>query len=110
MSRMAMLAVLTVSAFVLACAAPSPGTAEDAKSGEALYKSKCASCHPDGGNRIRPEKTLHAKDLEANNLASVEALVKYFRNPGKGMPKYTAKTLPDDQARTLAQYVLEKYK
>jgi len=39
------------------------------------------ACHPDGGNIMKKEKSLSAKDLAANKLNNTKALVKYMRNP-----------------------------
>ena len=78
--------------------------------GEDLYKSKCASCHPDGGNIMKKEKTLHKKDLAANKLNSAKSLVAYLREPGPGMPKFDAKALPDKDAKDVAAYILKTFK
>src|SRR5689334_22375156 len=45
-----------------------PTPMEQAKSGEALFKQHCAVCHPDGGNIVKPEYTLHRKSLVAHNI------------------------------------------
>ena len=39
-----------------------------AKSGEELFKTHCAACHPKGRNIVNPMKTLHKKDRDANNV------------------------------------------
>ena len=86
---------------------------EDAKKGskgEELFKKHCASCHPDGGNIMNAKKTLKKKDLEANKLKGAADLVKYLRNPGPGMTKFDAKTLPDKEAKEIAEYVLKTFK
>ena len=78
--------------------------------GEALFKKNCATCHPDGGNIMNAKKTLSKKDLEANKLKGSGDIVKYLRNPGPGMTKYDAKTLPDKDAKAVAEYVLKTFK
>ncbi len=78
--------------------------------GTDIFKAKCASCHPNGGNVMKKEKTLHLKDLEANKLKSANDLVKYLRAPGPGMPKFDAKSLPDKDAKEVAEYILKTFK
>lgn len=83
--------------------------AASGKSGEALFKEHCAACHPDGGNIINPRKTLNKKDLESNGSASAEAIIKLMREPGPGMLKFDAKTIPDKDARSIADHILKKF-
>lgn len=78
--------------------------------GEELYKSKCAICHPDGGNVMKKGKTLNTNDLAANKLNSAMNLVEYMRAPGPGMPKFDAKALPDKDAKQVAEYILKTFK
>jgi cytochrome c6 len=78
--------------------------------GREIFKAKCVSCHPSGGNTINKEKTLFKRDLDKNNLKTVNDLVRYMRNPGPGMTKYDTKDLPDKDARAVAQYILQSYK
>jgi cytochrome c6 len=87
------------------------GLAAEAKGkGEALFKEKCAACHPDGGNIMNAKKTLKKKDLAANKIRSAADMVKYMRNPGPGMTKFDAKSLPDKDAKEIAAYVLKTFK
>lgn len=80
------------------------------KSGEALFKQNCAVCHPDGGNIINPQKTLHKKDRDANNIKSAADIIKTMRNPGPGMTLFDAKTISDKDAGEIAEYILKSYK
>ena len=75
-----------------------------------IFKAKCAACHPDGGNIMKKEKTLHKKDLEANKLKTVKDLVKYLRAPGPGMPKFDEKGLPAKDAKEVAEYIMKTFK
>jgi cytochrome c6 len=79
-------------------------------SGGDIFKAKCAMCHPDGGNILKKEKTLHRKTLAANNLKTAKDLVKYMRSPGPGMTKFDAKALPDKDAKAVAEYILKTFK
>ncbi len=115
-TKIAAFAVLVISLSLLGCAGQqggmSAGMANDAsggKTGAALFKQRCASCHPNGGNVFKAEKTLHKAVLSANNLANADALVKYVRKPGQGMPKFSERSLPDPEARKIAEYVLKTF-
>jgi len=94
---------LTLAAFTLMAATVFAG-------GEDIFKAKCISCHPDGGNIMKKEKTLHKKVLEANKLKTAGDLVKYMRAPGPGMPKFDKKSLPNKDAKLLAEYILTTFK
>jgi cytochrome c6 len=80
------------------------------KSGESLFKENCSPCHPDGGNIINPKKTLNKKDREANNIQKAQDIVKLMRNPGPGMTKFDDKTIPDKDAKEIAEYILKTFK
>ena len=83
-------------------------TAAD-RSGEALFKEHCAVCHPGGGNIINPKKTLKKKDMVANKVQSEKDIIALMRNPGPGMLKFDARTIPDKEAEEIAEYILETY-
>jgi cytochrome c6 len=78
--------------------------------GEAKFKEHCTLCHPDGGNIVNPRKTLHKKDLTANNVNNVGDILKIVRNPGPGMTPFDAKTLSDKDAEDIAKYILKTFK
>lgn len=87
-------------------------------SGESLFKEHCAVCHPKGDNIVNPKKTLHKKDLEANNIKTAEDIVKKIRNPGPlpthpqgwaGMKRFDQRTIPDENAMKIAEYVLKTF-
>ncbi len=94
---------LTVAASTVAAATAFAGGAE-------IFKAKCAACHPDGGNIMKKEKTLHKKDLEANKLKTAKDLVKYMRAPGPGMTKFDEKALPEKDSQAVAEYILKTFK
>lgn len=79
-------------------------------SGEALFKQHCSVCHVDGGNLVNPQKTLHKKDRDANNVKTAEAIIKKMRNPGPGMTQFNEKTIPAKDAKAIAQYILTTFK
>ena len=98
------------TAVFLTLAASTLMTATVFAGGDDIFKAKCNSCHPDGGNIMKKEKTLHKKDLEANKLKTASDLTKYMRAPGPGMPKFDKKSLSDKDAKLLAEYILTTFK
>lgn len=89
--------------------APTTAPSAEAKTGEELFKQHCAVCHPDGGNTINPKKTLHRSNREENGIKTAEVLIKNMRNPGPGMTKFDEKSLPDTDAKAIAEYVLKTF-
>ena len=86
--------------------------------GESLFKEHCSACHPDGGNVVNPLKTLHKKDLEANNIKTAEDIVTKMRNPGPvpthpqewaGMKIFDRKKMSDENALQIAEYILKTF-
>jgi len=88
------------------------------KTGEALFKVNCASCHPQGGNILNPKKTLSRKDREANNIISAADIINKMRNPGPvpthpqewaGMKMFDKDKISDDEAQKIAEYILTTF-
>jgi cytochrome c6 len=90
--------------------APTAATPEPTKSGEALFMQHCVACHPNGGNTVTPNKTLHQKVREANGVKTVDDIIMKMRNPGPGMNKFDEKALPDKDSKAIAEYVLNTFK
>ena len=84
---------------------------EDAKKdkGESLFKKNCSPCHSDGGNVINPQKTLHKKDREANNIWKPADIVSKMGNLEPGMTKFDKKTIPDKDAKAIAEYIVKTF-
>ena len=78
--------------------------------GEAAFDQYCMVCHPGGGNIFNPEKTLHKKDLEANNIKSPEDIVKLIRNPGPQMTSFDKNAISEKLAKQIAEYMLSTFK
>lgn len=74
-----------------------------AAGGEAIFKAKCASCHPNGGNVIKPSETL-------KGLKKPDVIIKKVRNGGGGMPAFDAKAISDADAKLLADYIIKTFK
>jgi len=71
--------------------------------GDAIFKAKCASCHPDGGNIVNPKKTL-------KGLKNSKQIIQKIRQGGGGMTAFDAKAISDADAKLLADYILKTFK
>ena len=103
---------VTVAAVFLILSATAGFSKEAAKekSGEELFKQHCAVCHPDGGNIINPKDTLHKKDLKEHKITKPADIIMKMRNPGPGMTKFDKATIPDKDAKKIAEYILKTFK
>lgn len=81
-----------------------------AATGEELYKQHCASCHPDGGNIIKPKYTLHKKDMAREGIKDAKGIIKIIRKPEAGMTAFDKKTISDKDAQAIADYILKTFK
>lgn len=108
MKKVLLLAIvgLVSLSITLACAAEKT----KGKTGEALFKEHCAVCHPNGGNIINPEMTLHKNSLAGHGITKPKDIVNKMRNPGPGMTKFDKNTISDDDAKKIAKYILETFK
>lgn len=86
------------------------GTAAGKSPDEEAFERHCYVCHPKGGNVITPDKSLHSKDLEKNNILRAADIVSKMRDPGPGMTKFDEQTIPDATADAIAGYVLKTFK
>jgi cytochrome c6 len=77
--------------------------------GKELFEKHCAVCHPDGGNIVNPDYTLHKEDREEHGVKTAEDIMGKMRNPGPGMTQFDKKTIPDDQAKKIAEYILKTF-
>lgn len=111
---------ISMIAIITACTAseqPAPPAGEakqestqTVQMGKEEFQQHCAVCHPDGGNIIHAEKTLKKDVLAANNIKTPEDIIGKMRNPGPGMTKFDKETIPDIEARAIAEYVLGAFK
>jgi cytochrome c6 len=90
--------------------APGTATGKDKASGKELFEKNCSPCHPGGSNIINPEFTLHRKDRERHGVKTAADIVGKMRNPGPGMTKFDKETIPDDQAKKIARYIIKTFK
>jgi cytochrome c6 len=109
--------LIVLSAFLLISNAAAKEIIRES-SGESLFLKNCAQCHPEGGNIINKQKTLHRKDLDANNIRTAEDIVKKVRNPGpapthpatwSGMKKFDERELSTDDALKIGDYILKTF-
>ena len=71
--------------------------------GEAIFKAKCASCHQDGGNVMKPNTTL-------KGIKDPKKIITQVRKGGGGMPAFDAKAISDADAKLLADYIMKTFK
>lgn len=74
-----------------------------AGSGAELFKAKCASCHPDGGNIMKPSETL-------KGIKDTRKIIAKIRKGGGGMPVFDAKAVSDADAKLVADYIVKTFK
>jgi len=98
MNKKILMATLVVSIGMMSAAAFAAGDA-----GEAIFKAKCASCHPNGGNIMKPAATL-------KGLKDAKKIVTQVRKGGGGMPAFDAKAISDTDAKLLAGYIVKTFK
>jgi cytochrome c6 len=103
---------LLAGAFGLFAFSVSGGMAQAAgsKIGEAEFKEHCAACHADGGNIIKPNKTLSKKDREKNGVKTTKDIIRIMRKPGEGMTTFDKNILPDKEAKKIAEYIITTFK
>jgi cytochrome c6 len=71
--------------------------------GEALFKAKCAVCHPDGGNIIKPTVTL-------KGIKDPKKITTKIRTGGGGMTAFDSKAVSDKDAKLIADYIIKTFK
>jgi cytochrome c6 len=83
--------------------------ADAQKAGETGFKTHCSACHFGGGNVIKPDKTLSKADREKHGIRTAQDIISLMRKPGSGMTVFDEKTLPDKDAKEIAEYILKTY-
>ncbi len=103
--------VIPIGLFAIALfAAEGVADPAKAKSGKELFDQNCAVCHPNGDNIINPPFSLHKKDLDAHGVKKPADIVAKMRNPGPGMTQFDKATIPDRDAKKIADYILKTFK
>ena len=106
---------LTATLALIALAAFATTASADTKKGGKIdgkkeFQEHCAECHVNGGNMIKPDKTLSKKDREANGVKTAKDIIGKMRNPGPGMTKFDKKTISDKEAKAIADYIIKTFK
>jgi cytochrome c6 len=106
--------MMTSAILIAVCLAATSGFS-DTKKGEKIdgkkeFNEHCAVCHPNGGNIINAKKPLSKKALRANGVKSEDDIIGKMRNPGPGMTRFEEKTLPKQEAKAIAEYILKTFK
>ena len=91
---------IALAAFAATAVGAEPAKADK---GEAIFKEKCAACHPDGGNIMNPKETL-------KGLKDTKKIVAKIRKGGGGMSAYDAKAISDADAKAVADYIVKTFK
>jgi cytochrome c6 len=107
--RLLTVSILTIAACSLVMFAYANDT-ENERMGEKLFNEHCVMCHPDGGNIINPEKTLHKKELTEYKITKPGDIVALMRNPGPGMTRFDKEKIPDEFAEKIARYIFDTFK
>lgn len=106
--------LISVATVVTICFAASNGFTNTAKGnkvdGKALFQKHCAVCHPNGGNIINKNKPLSAKEMKANGVVGKKGIVAKMRNPGPLMNKFDEKTVSNQEANAIAEYIVKTFK
>jgi len=84
-------------------------TPELLKRGQELFSRNCAGCHPDGENRIYPQKTLHRMVMKANGITDPAGVVAIMRKPGQGMKQFDEKAISNSDAFAIAHYIFATF-
>lgn len=80
------------------------------KNGEEGFKQYCAPCHPNGGNVMNGMKNLTKTTLSKNGIKSADDIIRLMRRPNGQMTAFDNKTLSDNDAEKIAEYVLKTFK
>ncbi|HLO25568.1 MAG TPA: c-type cytochrome [Geobacteraceae bacterium] len=106
--------LMVVTALAGICLFVTAGFADTRKGqkidGKKEFQEHCAECHVNGGNMIKPDKTLSKKDREANGVKTAKDIIGKMRNPGPGMTKFDKKTVSDKEAKAIADYIIKTFK
>ncbi len=81
------------------------GRAPGASAGAGIFASRCASCHPNGGNIFNPDLPLKGAP-QLGSYSSFKSIVRQGRGP---MPAFSSYQISDSQLRELYRYVRSAY-
>lgn len=73
------------------------------KTGETIFKEKCAGCHPNGGNIMNPKEQI-------KGMKDPKKITAKIRKGGGGMPAFDQKAISDADNKAIADYVIKTFK
>ncbi|MGZ3579670.1 MAG: c-type cytochrome [Syntrophales bacterium] len=85
------------------------GASEGLNNGQNLYAVNCGSCHPNGGNLIKPSLPV----INSPTLKTVDTFIKHSRNPKRpdnspgSMPAFSKEKLSDKEMKQIYQYIID---
>lgn len=106
MKKLYIIFLVAIGTLFLVAACTSSGKTE---AGRKSFIEYCSVCHPDGGNIIKPDKTLRKDALRDHGISTAEDIVAKIRNPGPGMTRFDKATIPDNTAKEIAEYILKTF-
>jgi cytochrome c6 len=78
-----------------------PSAPKAFRQGEWLYRTRCAACHPCGGNVINTHVPIYRSPLTAN----LKLFQGWVRHPLSPMPPFSPKKLPGSKVKDLYEYI-----
>ena len=100
--------ILSAAVFALVGAVSSVQAA-DAKAGEKVFESNCTACHANGGNVMKPEKSLKKEALDKSKMNTAAAIATQVTKGGNGMPGFEGQLNAKD-IENVSAYVAEQAK
>ena len=95
----------------LICASGVAAQTANPRIGEAGFKEHCAACHADGGNIIKPAKTLSKKDRDKNGVVTEKDIIDAMRKPGLWcLATFNKEAIPEDDAQEIAKYIIKTFR
>lgn len=94
--------LLVISSFLLLTGMGSAQETGKGDAGREEFQTNCSSCHPKGGNVIKPGKPIK----DSKKLANAKVFLGWIRKPVAPMPSFPAAKISDQQADELYRYIV----
>jgi uncharacterized membrane protein len=72
------------------------------KAGEKIFHADCSSCHPHGGNVIKPSMPVR----NSPRLKDLDTFISWIRHPNPPMPPFSESKVSQSQAKELYEYIV----
>lgn len=79
-----------------------PPAAKQYQVGQQIFATNCASCHPNGGNTMKPKSPLK----NSPKTADYKVFLEWVRKPDSPMPAFPPSALSDQQVKDLFDYTV----